>query len=51
VDCGTVCNKTCCSYSTVCGGGVCCKKVSHSTGVCCAHGQSCNVVVGNPYCS
>jgi hypothetical protein len=51
VDCGTVCNKTCCSYSTTCGGGLCCKKVSHSTGVCCSQGQSCNVIVDNPYCS
>jgi NADH:ubiquinone oxidoreductase subunit K len=51
VDCGTVCNKTCCSYSTTCGGGLCCKKVSHSSGVCCSQGQTCNVVVGNPYCS
>jgi hypothetical protein len=51
VDCGTVCGKACCYYSSTCGGGgVCCKKVSHSSGVCCASGQSCSTVIGQPYC-
>jgi M6 family metalloprotease-like protein len=52
VDCGTVCNKVCCHYSSTCGGGgLCCKKVYHTSGVCCASGQTCNTVIGNPYCS